>query len=251
MALSESSKKDEKLLNFFSYLKDFARPLDLDQILSHPSSTSLLGLLALASIKKYIEIFRREELALPSDARFITNADKQVLDQRGLIDIDLNDEQDLPSNVEKIKRRYDQFLGEYMRLEQVKESYFSGAYERAEIKRHSKELEQLKSEMVTRMRKYIIDLPYDTNADDDPSIRKIKKSSMNMYLNTRIVRLYDMLRSTPKYYQIPWLFYDVLCYLKQSVQLFKSGTNSIPIAIPNEWLNCFSAEKLKNLKIEE
>lgn len=251
MALCESSnKKDEKLVYFFNYLKDFVKGLDIERTLSSPSYVSLLGLLAFAAIQKYIEIFRREELASPSDARFLTNEDERVLDQHGYIDIDLKDEQLDHLNVEKIKRKYDRFLAEYMRLEQIKESYFSGAYERSEINRHSKELEQLKSDMVSQMKNYISDLPYDSNDDDCPIIYKLKKAKINIFLNTRIVRLYYLLRNTPKYYQIPWLFYDLLCFLKQSVQMLKKNSSSIPTCIPNECMNCFSAEKLKNLRIE-
>lgn len=132
-----------------------------------------------------------------------------------------------------------------------RESCFAGNIERVETNRRCEELERRKTGMVNRFKQYIIDLPYDLygDGDEDTIVRKIKGSCVNIYLNTRVVRLYEMLRSTPKYYQIPWLFYDLLCFLKQSVQLNNQQTNSIPVCVSNDWMNCFSAEKLKNLNL--
>lgn len=251
VALSESKKKDEKLVEFFKFLKEYTKNLDLERTLSKPSSVSLLGLLAFASIKKYIELFMRHEQLPASGGRFLTHDDERALDQCGLIYLNLYDEQIQSANIEMIKRRYDRFLAEYMRVDpNEKENIFMGAVERVEMNRHSKELERLKANMVLQMKNHIIDLPYDQTINDDLFTSKLKSSSINIFLNTRIVRLYHLLRDTPKYNQIPWLFYDLLCFLKQSVQHSQNQTNLVPICVPNEWINCFSSEKLKNHRIE-
>lgn len=263
--MNQAQKKDEKLVQFFNYLNEWNRKLDVNKLLANPmvdSSTSLLGLLAYASIQKYIDLFQREALSSPLDARFLTAGEISVLDRLGFVDLDLFDDQLCQENVEKIKRMYDQHLVEYMRLVEPNnyDNCFMGAVERNEVNRRSKETERAKNELVAQFKQRIIRLPYnlDTDNEDERIVGKLKLSSLNIFLNTRVVRLYETLRATPKYYQIPWIFYDVMCFLKQQVAQQRINTNNnslntsnmIPVCVPTSWMNAFSIEKLKNLRIE-
>lgn len=55
---NEANNKDDKLLGLYKLLK--SKHLDVESRLADPS-TSLLGQLAFASIKKYVELFDREQ----------------------------------------------------------------------------------------------------------------------------------------------------------------------------------------------
>ena len=110
---SKASTKDEKLRGLYRLVA--SKFSDLGVLLAD-SSRSLIGLLMFSSIKKFVQVMRRDDES-PFDGCFLRPEHIRELERLNLADTaNIVDIQLKPENLAEIKRRYDELSRELMRF---------------------------------------------------------------------------------------------------------------------------------------
>ena len=133
--------------------------------------------------------------------------------------------------------------------------------ERNHIKKSQNEHELQIAEYTIQLKQRILEIPIkDQKIFDDISknskndlFKSILNADNGLLVQSKIVQLYLKFRDNQRFYDIPWLFYDTLCSLKNFINLKKSTKlsrilyRSQPYTIPIDLVKAFSTTKIINL----
>ncbi|RMZ97419.1 putative RNA-dependent RNA polymerase 1 [Brachionus plicatilis] len=130
---------------------------------------------------------------------------------------------------------------------------FKGMYERQESKNYCSEKDKQKAEFANEFRDFVVNLKYFREEINDKNMKKSVYSFNGLYFRSRVVNLYKTFKNEEKFkYQIPWMFYDVLCLMKNfcndnlSPKVSQVFPTMIPFSMSADSTNIFSTKKLSN-----
>jgi hypothetical protein len=231
--------KEDKIDALYDILSK-KRPLSPDQL----EQSSLVGRLMHATIQMFLKVCRasRDENESIRGGRFLKKEEIDLLMEHRLIDTDLDDIQLSDENLARLKRRYAKYVQDVMAIESKENSLlgngwcgetgdagaYMGSIERQAIADRVLKLSELKLKLANDFKRFVIDLDYMTDERDLPEfIRRSMHTPNDIFIRTRVVRLYEIYGQHSSYYQIPWIFYEILAYLKNSL----SQPNSIGVPL--------------------
>ena len=120
---------------------------------------------------------------------------------------------------------------------------FIGMAERAENERQAARLDERRAELIRRFKTWLIELPYEPNEPSEGLEWKARHSANDIFIRSRLLQLYEHFRGS-KYSGIAWLFYELLCSMRQSISLSKRASSLSPLPVPLNYFGCFSAIKI-------
>jgi hypothetical protein len=265
---SDSTKNERIEYLYDKIIKDKTKKEFLDSM-SRPDQeafkkSSLVSQLVYLTLKKYIQLIENDLDKSPSGV-FLTSDDINLLKKHKQIDPSIAYDTDA---IECIKKEFGSYLG---RLDQAKLKgmpvkrqkseldHFVGMVEKNMIKKATKKYEKEQAKLTIELKSRILQVPVSDqdmldklyeNCND--LVRSMLDADNGVLVQSKIVQLYLALRNDPKYYDIPWLFYDVLSTLKNFINLKKNPSSSIlyctqPYTIPIDLVKAFSSAKIIKL----
>ncbi|CAF0875498.1 unnamed protein product [Brachionus calyciflorus] len=247
------SKKEEKFEKLAEILK--SRNFNFNRIESS-SEYSVLCCLASMGAKKFIELMSKKETL---QGEFLSHEDLKLLVKHKKINLNISSEPIRLTNLAHIKCEYRKYIEEVKKLEAKYKNdnnkdlkMFAGQYEKQVRESSGSKKDVLKAKLTEKFRDYVINLKYSNKEIEDNDLLESIHSLDGYYLRSRVVSLYNDLKHEELFYQIPWLFYDVLCYCKNFCNDKKSRKVSsvlptlVPFSLSTECTRAFSAKKLAN-----
>lgn len=246
--------KEEKFYSLAEILN--RQSIELDKVDQNNHRYSLLGCLATIAIKKYLSLISKLDNSM--NGQFLTENEIQILVKNKKISLDICQESIRLENLKIIKQEYKKFISEIIELDNVIKKkttrgefkFFMGMYEKQTKNEAFSYKEQQRIELINNFRKFVVNLKYSENDLTDENFKNSVYCLDGYYFRSRLVSLYLDLKDEEVNYQIPWMFYDVLCYLKNYCNDNKSQKNFIslgdltPFSIASEYINVFSNKKL-------
>ena len=127
------------------------------------------------------------------------------------------------------------------------------------IKKATKKYEKEQAKLTIELKSRILQVPISDQdmldklyENSNDLVKSMLDADNGVLVQSKIVKLYLALRDDPKYYDVPWLFYDVLSTLKNFINLKKNPSSSIlhctqPYTIPFDLVKAFSTAKIIKL----
>ena len=251
LSLDKLETREEKFLILEKILK--AKNFDSveEQLISN---RSLLSCLTQMAIKKFLDIVSKKEEE-NFKASFLDQEDIDLLIKYKKISLDISNESIKKKNLNKIKQEYENFVKNIKRIDKknIKSENFTlyqGMYERQTRENSSSKKEIEKVELIEEFRNFVINLKYSSEEIFEENLRQSVFCLDGFYFRSRLVSLYLDLKDENVFYQIPWMFYDVLCYLKnfcndkRSKRTLSSLPSLVPFTIAAECTSVLSTKKL-------
>lgn len=262
LAKIPADTKDDKMKNLYTILLVKRIDINSNSSKKHAKESSLLGELMNLTYAKFIDIYEKSSMVNDENVQFISSTDIETLKKHRIIDSNIDYYELNPSQLEQTKRAYRTLVHEYKRIEQkverqsVSNKKYVGEIERNIIDRQIQQLNEDKLKLTKEFKNMIINLDYyNLNLDNAPEVCRVSMHSFNdIFLRTRILNLYLKWKNTSFYYQIPWLFYEILVYLKNQSSLIqdtRQTTNFIPFSLPVNYATNLSFNRLLRLKKKE
>ena len=231
--------------------------INLDKVEQNTHRYSLLGCLATIAIKKFLSLVSKLDNSI--NGQFLNDYEIQILIKNKKINLNICQESIRSENLNLIKQEYRMLISEITKLENKFKSessrelkLYTGMYEKQAINEAISRKEQLKINLINKFRKFVVNLKYSEKDLTDENYKNSVYCLDGFYFRSRLVSLYLDLKNEKVNYQIPWMFYDVLCYLKnycndnQSCKAFIALGDLTPFSMPSEYINSFSAKRLSN-----
>ena len=245
---NSSSSLSEKI----DELNELLRKKNIKDI--NEDSSLLANIISKAVDKFYVVERKRHQ---NQNGEFLTEKEIKILEKNGFI-FDSSSRQIDREILKKIEEEYKSYCKNIIKMnnnniesENGKSEKFKGIYERQLEKKVCSEKEKIKAKLANDFRNYVLNLRYFIRDNiSDENLKKSVKSLDGIYFKSRVVSLYEVYRNDEINYQIPWMFYDVLCYLKNlcNDKLSEKVSNVIPNMIPfnlcAENTTIFSTSKL-------
>lgn len=222
---------------------------DIDQ------DSSLLAILITRAVEKFNVIEKKRHQN--HNGEFLTKEEIIILEKHNLI-FDSSSRQIDIKILNQIEQEYKSFTTKILKLNSNSETSnknmekFKGMLEKQLEKKVCSEKEITKALYCSEFRNFVLNISYFDQDISDKNLIKSVYSLDGIYFRSRVVGLYEEFKNDEHKYQIPWMFYDVLCYMKNfcNDKLSEKASNVLPNLIPfslsAENTAIFSTNKLNN-----
>ncbi|RNA01896.1 putative RNA-dependent RNA polymerase 1 [Brachionus plicatilis] len=247
----DGMNKEEKFCALAEILD--RKNLDLEKVDQNIHRFSLLGCLAAISIKKYLKLI--SQIDQPLYGQFLSDDEIEILSKNKKINLNISKQSIRLENLKMIRQEYSKFVMEVKKLDgKIKEDrkqeikLFTGMFEKQAKKEAVSKKEQQKIGLINKFRNFVVNLKYSDRELDDENYVNSVYCLDGYHFRSRVVTLYLDLKDE----EIPWMFYDILCYLKNYCnnkichKVSLALPDLTPFSLATECTNVFSATKLSN-----